>query len=89
MTNCRVCNDPIKPFMSFGQMPIANGFLKQEEFADEYFFEMEVAFCERCGTFQLVEQPDAKRMFHENYAFFSSLLKTYADAFQGLCRTCH
>jgi methylation protein EvaC len=86
MTNCRVCNDPIKPFMSFGPMPIANGFLKKQEFADEYFFEMEVAFCEHCGTFQLVEQPDAKRMFHENYAFFSSLsrhmqvhFKVYAD----------
>lgn len=83
MTNCRVCNDPIKPFMSFGQMPIANGFLKQEEFADEYFFEMEVAFCERCGTFQLVEQPDAKRMFHENYAFFSSLSKHMQTHFKA------
>ncbi len=86
MNNCRVCSDPIKPFMSFGPMPIANGFLKKEEFATEYFFEMEVAFCERCGAFQLVEQPDAKRMFHENYAFFSSLskhmqahFKAYAD----------
>lgn len=87
MKNCRVCSDPIKPFMSFGPMPIANGFLKKEEVADEYFFEMEVAFCEHCGTFQLVEQPDAKRMFHENYAFFSSLskhmqmhFKTYAHS---------
>jgi len=69
--------------MSFGQMPIANGFLKQEEFADEYFFEMEVAFCERCGTFQLVEQPDAKRMFHENYAFFSSLSKHMQTHFKA------
>lgn len=75
MTNCRVCNNPIKPFMSFGPMPIANGFLEEEAFASEYFFEMEVAFCEHCGSFQLVEQPDAKRMFHENYAFFSSLSK--------------
>ena len=86
MNNCRVCSDPIKPFMSFGPMPIANGFLKEEEFATEYFFEMAVAFCEHCGSFQLVEQPNAKRMFHENYAFFSSLskymqahFKAYAD----------
>jgi len=61
--------------MTFGQQPIANGFLKEEEFSDEYFFEMEVAFCESCGTFQLVNQPDAEKMFHENYAFFSSLSK--------------
>jgi len=75
MTSCRVCNNAIKPFMTFGPMPIANGFLKKEQFTDEYFFEMEVVFCENCGTFQLVKQPEAKRMFHENYAFFSSLSK--------------
>jgi methylation protein EvaC len=86
MTSCRVCASPIQPFMTFGQMPIANGFLRKEDFAGEYFFEMEVAFCEGCGMFQLVEQPDARRMFHENYAFFSSLskhmqvhFKAYAD----------
>lgn len=86
MNNCRVCSAPIKPFMNFGPMPIANGFLKKEEFSAEYFFEMEVAFCERCGSFQLLEQPSAERMFHENYAFFSSLskymqahFKAYAD----------
>lgn len=73
MTKCRVCEKQIEPFMTFGKQPIANGFLKEEEFAQEYFFEMEVAFCEACGTFQLVNQPDAERMFHENYAFFSSL----------------
>ena len=75
MLACRVCATSIEPFMSFGEMPIANGFLAEDEFPEEYFFEMEVAFCETCGTFQLVEQPDARRMFHENYAFFSSLSK--------------
>ena len=27
---CKVTNKNIKPFMSFGQMPLANGFLKKE-----------------------------------------------------------
>jgi len=75
MLPCRVCATNIEPFMTFGEMPIANGFLLEDDFHDEYFFEMEVAFCETCGTFQLIEQPDAKLMFHENYAFFSSLSK--------------
>lgn len=87
MINCRVCNGPIKPFMSFGPMPIANGFLKKEEFADEYFFEMEVAFCEHCGMFQLVEQPDAERMFHENYAFFSSLSRHMQLHFEAFAKS--
>jgi len=71
MSNCRACNTEVQPFMSFGQMPIANGFLNETEFSEEYFFEMEVAFCTACNTFQLINQPDPERMFHENYAFFT------------------
>ena len=67
---CRVCNHIIKPFISFGKMPIANGFLKKEQFKSEYFFELAPAFCEKCFTVQLETQPDPKMMFHENYAFF-------------------
>ena len=32
---CKVTNKIIKPFMSFGKMPLANGFLKKEDF-DNY-----------------------------------------------------
>jgi len=58
--------------MSFGKMPIANGFLNPEQFADEYFFQLQVGFCPKCSMVQLLEQPDREKMFHENYAFFSS-----------------
>ncbi|PJI41911.1 class I SAM-dependent methyltransferase [Ferrovibrio sp.] len=71
MATCRTCAASIKPFMSFGRMPIANGFLRPEQFKQEYFFELATAFCEACGTFQIVEQPDPEKMFHENYAFFT------------------
>jgi methylation protein EvaC len=72
MTNCLICNSAIEPFMSFGRMPIANGFLTSDQFVQEYFFELQVAFCPHCGMVQLTEQPDREKMFHENYAFFSS-----------------
>jgi len=71
-TKCRVCGSPIEAFMSFGRMPIANGFLTPSEIADEYFFELAPAFCDACKMFQIVEQPDATKMFHEHYAFYSS-----------------
>lgn len=90
MSNCRACNSEVQPFMSFGKMPIANGFLKESEFSDEYFFEMEVAFCDVCNTFQLINQPDPERMFHENYAFFTRTSRamvahfaTFADWLKG------
>jgi methylation protein EvaC len=69
---CRVCDATIAPFMSFGRMPIANGFLRPDETKDEYFFELAPAFCDICGTFQLTEQPQPEKMFHGQYAFYSS-----------------
>ena len=58
--------------MSFGRMPIANGFLRPDQTENEYFFELAPAFCESCGMFQLLEQPHPEKMFHEQYAFYSS-----------------
>jgi methylation protein EvaC len=43
-----------------------------DQFSNEYFFELSVAFCEHCRMVQLTELVDRERMFHENYAFFSS-----------------
>ena len=80
---CRVCNSKIEPFMTFGQQPIANGFLTEDQIKQEYFFEMEVASCNNCGMFQLIEQPAAEKMFHENYAFFSSQSKYMQTHFKN------
>ena len=80
--HCRVCANKIDPFVSFGKMPIANGFLKKEQFENEYFFELATAFCDRCYSVQLVTQPDPKLMFHDNYAFFSKTSKSMQVHFQ-------
>jgi methylation protein EvaC len=68
---CRICNTAIEPFMTFGKMPIANGFLGSDDFGAEYFFELKPAFCECCYSFQIEDQPDPELMFHDHYAFFS------------------
>ena len=34
---CKITKLPIEPFMSFGKMPIANGFLSKNEFNQEYW----------------------------------------------------
>jgi methylation protein EvaC len=82
MTTCLVCKHPIEPFMSFGPMPIANGFLRETEFPTEYFFDLRVAFCEACTMFQLVEQPAREMMFNENYAFYSGTSRDMATHFE-------
>lgn len=72
MTVCLICGSSIEPFMSFGRMPIANGFLSPDQFAEEYFFELKATFCSNCTMVQLAELVDREKMFHENYAYFSS-----------------
>lgn len=72
MRKCLVCDRPFEPFMSFGKMPIANGFLSKEQFDKEFFFELSVGFCAECKMVQLADQVDREKMFNENYAFFSS-----------------
>jgi methylation protein EvaC len=84
ITHCRICHQSIKPVISYGDMPIANGFLTKDDFAKEYFFELSLAFCPTCKMVQLVEQPDPQMMFHENYAFFSSTSKKMGEHFEKM-----
>jgi len=57
--------------MSFGKMPIANGFLKKDNFDKEFFFDMEVGFSEKCSLFQLKDHPSPEQMFNSEYPFFT------------------
>ena len=79
---CLICKTPVEPFMSFGRMPIANGFLVPEQYSEEHFFELATAFCPHCKMVQLTELVDERKMFHENYAFFSSTSVRMAEHFQ-------
>lgn len=83
VTRCRVCDTRIEAFMSFGRMPIANGFLSADEIPNEYFFELAPAFCSTCGMFQIIEQPSPEKMFHQQYAFFSSTSRHMQAHFEG------
>ena len=35
---CKITKKSVTPFMSFGKMPIANGFLERKDFNKEYYF---------------------------------------------------
>lgn len=84
---CRVCDAPISAFMSFGRMPIANGFVTAEEIPNEYFFNLAPAFCSQCSMFQLVEQPRPEKMFHAQYAFYSSTSRYMQLHFEAFAKT--
>ena len=83
---CKITGDKITPFMSFGKMPLANGFIEKDNFKKEFFYEMEVGFSKKLSLFQLNDFPSPKQMFNKEYPFYtgsSSYMKThfrnYAD----------
>jgi methylation protein EvaC len=53
-------------------MPLADGFVDPSKEGSEYVYDLSVAFCPKCHMVQLVEVPDRERMFHGEYAYYSS-----------------
>jgi len=82
MKKCLICGNEISPFISYGQMPIANGFLPKENFSSEYYFHMQVAHCNTCSMVQLIDTPERELMFNDNYAFFSGTSQAMKLHFQ-------
>ena len=79
---CRVSNQPLELIADFGKQPLGNGFLSESSFSSEYFFDMQVGFCDESKMFQLIEQPSPEIMFHDNYAFYSSTSSHMQDHFR-------
>jgi methylation protein EvaC len=82
MKQCLICKSEISPFISYGEMPIANGFLAPDNFKNEYYFHMQMAHCPTCSMVQLIETPDREMMFNENYAFFSGTSQAMKQHFK-------
>ena len=68
---CKITNKKIEPFMNFGNMPIANGFIKKDDFKKEFFFKMEVGFSDELSLFQLNDHPKPESMFNDQYPFYT------------------
>ena len=69
---CKITNDSLSPFMSFGKMPSANGFLDEKDFKNEFFYEMEVGFSEKVSLLQLNEFSNPEAVHNERYPFYTS-----------------
>src|SRR5260221_5389945 len=87
MSSCRICRTPLTSFLDFGRMPLADAFLAPESFGSEHFYHLEAALCEGCGMVQLLHDVDRERMFHADYAFFSSSSARMVAHFQRFARS--
>ena len=68
--------------MSFGRMPMANGFLKKKYFNKEFFYNLEVGFCNKNYLFQINDHPKSPKIFSNNYPFFTSQSKYMTEHFK-------
>jgi len=80
--HCRACQEELTPFMSFGQMPLANAFLSPDLLDQEYFYHLQATFCTKCFLFQIYEQPDPQKIFNSSYPFYTSSSKFMQVHFQ-------
>ena len=69
---CKVSGLQIKPFMSFGKMPMANGFLDKKNFKKEFFYKLDVGFCKKNYLFQVNDHPKSPHIFNNNYPFYTN-----------------
>lgn len=64
--------------MDFGTMPLAGGFLKSEQFAEEKLYPLHVSFCRDCTLVQVPQAIPPATLF-KDYFYFSSAIKTLVD----------
>ena len=76
---CKITGEKIPIILSYGEMPIANDFSKKVNKKKNY--NMQIAFNEKNGVFQLVDAPKPKKLFNKNYAFMSSTSKNMQKHF--------
>lgn len=85
ITACRMCQDTgIEPILRFGNMPLANRYLKSLS-DKELFVPMEVVLCMECGAVQLAHTVDPKILFEE-YLYTSSTSGSLADHFKDYAK---
>ena len=58
--------------LDFGNMPIANAFLSPAEFPQEFFYRMVLGYDPSNAAIGLIHTVPREKMFHDQYAFFSS-----------------
>ena len=78
---CSFCDSKsMTEIIDFGEMALAGGFLKQEQFDSEQIYPMRLYFCNDCYGVQIIDKVSANVLF-ENYFYFSSSIQTLRDHF--------
>ena len=91
---CKACGKKtLRPFLSFGRLPLGNAFLKKNQVSREKKFKLELGFCPSCHLVQQVKPPPSGSLarVYRNYRYvpvggslrgnLASLSRSIADEF--------
>ncbi len=85
-TRCRFCNSShLVKFLDFGEVPLAGGFLRPEDTAEEKFYPLALYFCSNCTLVQVADVVSVQTLFR-NYFYFSSAIGSLVQHFNELAR---
>ena len=86
LTACRICGSPrLDIFLSLGETPLANSFVRPGASGDELRVPLEVMRCLECGLVQLTVVVDPEVMFRD-YAYATSASAPMRGHFEELAR---
>ena len=73
-----------KEFLDLGKQPIANGFLYEKDFDNEFLFELKAVYDEDTKLVSLKEFVTPELMFNESYTYHASMSETMKIHFKEL-----
>jgi len=78
---CAFCDGlSMSPVIDFGEVALAGGFLRVDQFKQEKYFSLRVYFCNDCYAVQVIDRVDPRTLF-EDYFYFSSSILTLQEHF--------
>lgn len=80
---CAFCDGSVMTeIMNFGEVALAGGFLKPEQFVIEPHYPLRLCFCSDCFGLQVIDKVSAKDLFGD-YFYFSSSIETLREHFRN------
>jgi SAM-dependent methyltransferase len=80
-TTCRICgSDQLTLLVDYGDMPLAGGFLSEEELEYQAAFPLRLARCTDCTLMQILDVVPAAEIFTQ-YSYVSSTTRTLIEHF--------
>ncbi len=79
---CSFCDSTaMTEIMNFGDVALAGGFLRPEQFAGESYYPLRLHYCCDCFAVQVIDKVSAEVLFHQGYFYFSSSIRTLREHF--------